>query len=224
MIRALPYCAYLEDPEISISATGVNGAAIKVFSAGRLRVPWSEVEWPFAPEKMQSHAVEFHNVVSLVFTRRAVAPFRLLSVFESQESLFGFVNDHAPEFVKDLERLRDCVQMECVLYFVGDRGVPDASSGLVYLQRKAETLSTIEGTARQVEAALRTVAEEVRTKQVKSGRRVFALVRRGEEDVFRRTVLGVALPEGVSRRTSGPWPASEFLSEAMKFPQQAGAK
>jgi hypothetical protein len=220
----LPYCAYLEDPEISFSITGVNGAAVQVFFAGRLRVPWSEVEWPFLPEKMQAHAVEFHKVVSHFFTRRAVAPFRLLSVFESHESMFEFVTAHEQEFIDDLERLRDCVQMECVLYFIGERSAADMSSGLAYLQRKAEALSAIEGTARQVEAALRTVAGEVRTKQVKSGRRIYALVRRGEEDAFRTAVLAVALPAVVSRRTSGPWPVSEFLSEALKSPQPAGAK
>jgi len=42
--------------------------------------------------------------------------------------------------------------------------------------------------------------------------------------VFRQAVTAVPIPTHLSRRTSGPWPAAEFLSEQVKMPQVTGAK
>jgi len=42
------------------------------------------------------------------------------------------------------------------------------------------------------------------------------LLERGQEALFRSTVERVEVPEGLERRTSGPWPPAEFLSDAVK--------
>jgi len=49
-------------------------------------------------------------------------------------------------------------------------------------------------------------------------------VERGREAEFRQAVNAMAIPEHMSRRISGPWPAAEFLSERVKAPQTAGEK
>ncbi|HKW76671.1 MAG TPA: GvpL/GvpF family gas vesicle protein [Terriglobales bacterium] len=213
MKRALAYCAYLDDPGIPVPQSGVNGASVRVISEGRLRVLWSEVEWPFAPEKMQQNAVEFHAVITCVFARVAAAPFRLLSVFENGKALAAFVTGHAGDLIGDLERLKDFVQMECVLYVLGERG--QAESGTAYLRQKAEALRRVEDETERVRNALRGIAAEVRVREGKNGRRVYALVARGNEGRFREMVRDVPQEDGVSRRTSGPWPAAEFLSEKL---------
>ncbi len=216
MTRALAYCAYHERPHLTLPATGVQGAAVKEIAHGRLRVLWSEVEWPFEPAAMQRNAIEFHQVVNHVFTRVAVAPFRLLTVFDDRQSLEAFVAEHARSFSADLERLREFVQMECVLYLIGEREPRDPALRANYLERKAELLQTIRQLAAQVKGALLTISPEVRIREVQSGNRLFALVKRGGEAEFRSIVEGMHVPEPVSRRTSGPRPASEFLSEALK--------
>lgn len=192
---------------------GVSGEPVRVISEERLRVLWSEVEWPFAPQKMQQNAVEFHAVITGVFSRVAVAPFRLLSVFEDEGALAGFVTQHAGELIADLEGLKDFVQMECVLYVPGERG--QAESGTAYLRQRADTLRKVEDAAERVRNALTGVAAEVRVREGKNGRRVYALMARGSEARFREAVRGVPQGDGVSRRVSGPWPAAEFLSEKL---------
>ena len=58
----------------------------------------------------------------------------------------------------------------------------------------------------------------------KNGTRIFVLVERGREQGFRQAVSELGLPEHLSRRISGPWPAAEFLSERVRTPQIAGVK
>jgi hypothetical protein len=58
----------------------------------------------------------------------------------------------------------------------------------------------------------------VRTRESKNGTRIFVLVERGRESEFVSRVQALPLPERLERRTSGPWPAAEFLSEAVKMP------
>jgi hypothetical protein len=211
--RALAYCAYLDDPGISVTQAGVSGEPVRVISEDRLRVLWSEVEWPFAPQKMQQNAVDFHAVITSVFARVAVAPFRLLSVFEDESALAEFVGQRAGELIADLERLKDFVQMECVLYVLSDREQPE--SGAAYLRQKSEVLRKVDDAAERVRNVLMEVAAEVRVREGNNGRRVYALVGRGCEARFREAVRGVPQLDDVSRRVSGPWPAAEFLSEKL---------
>jgi hypothetical protein len=214
MKRALAYCAYLDDPEIPVPQSGVNGAPVRVICEGPLRVLWSEVDWPFAPQNIQQSAVEFHAVITSVFARVAVAPFRLMSVFEDEKALAQFVKQHAGELIADLERLKDFVQMECVLYVMGEHG--QTESGAAYLRHKAEALRGIEDAAQRVSDTLRGVAAEVRVREGKNGRRVYALIARGSEAQFREAMRELPHADIVSRRLSGPWPAAEFLSDQLR--------
>ncbi len=85
MSRILVYCGFRHAPEPRILPTvGVNAAPVQVAALDELGLLWSEVEWPFDPQRMQKSAVEFHEVVHKVFRQTAVIPFRLLSVFEDK--------------------------------------------------------------------------------------------------------------------------------------------
>jgi gas vesicle protein GvpL/GvpF len=224
MSRALAYCGFCHRPEISLPSRGVQSAAVKIVAEGELRLLWSEVEWPFAPERMQKSAVEFHEVVHHVFRQAAVVPFRLLSVFADEGALAGFAAQHAEAFLADLERLKDCVQMECVIYPAPGRAPRNDGSGTAYLQEKAELLRAQEEQVNAVRESLGTMAREIRVREGKNGMRVFVLAARGREDEFRSAVERVAAPEMLARRMSGPWPAAEFLSEGVRMPQAAGTK
>lgn len=207
--RALAYCAFEEQDGIALPASGVGGSKVREIALGRLRALWSEVEWPFAPAELQRHAVEFHHVVHQVFARAAVAPFPLLTIFNDRNALESFLAARASTIAADLERLRDVVQMECVLYVIGTR----AHAGL-----EPELVHRLEHSLAQAQQAVGVISPEIRIREVKSGRRIFALVRRGREDEFRASAEGFPLPERISRRTAGPRPAAEFLSEPLRTP------
>ncbi|HEY1271974.1 MAG TPA: GvpL/GvpF family gas vesicle protein [Candidatus Angelobacter sp.] len=224
MSRALAYCAFADRGEISLPAVGVAGAKVRAMATGDMRLLWSEVAWPFAPERLQKNALEFHEVVTHVFRQAAVIPFRLLSVFEDEHSLVTFAAERADAFLQDLERLKDCVQMECVVYPTPGRAQGGNSSGAAYLRDKAAMLQEQERHISLIREALGTLARETRIRQGKNGVRVFALMERGKEKAFRAVVEHVAVTESLSRRMSGPWPAAEFLSEQVRAPQVAGAQ
>jgi hypothetical protein len=225
--RILVYCGFRHAPEISLPAVGVNAAPVQVASFGNLSLLWSQVEWPFDPQRMQKSAVEFHEVVHQVFKQTAVIPFRLLSVFDDEQAFTAFAAENRPRFLEDLIRLNDVVQMECVIYPKPSEMPVDRSSGKAYLEQKAVALRSSEASAQSTRDALAHLSRKVRVREGKNGTRIFVLVDRGRENDFRQAVSAVPIPVHLSRRVSGPWPAAEFLSEQVKMPQTngvAGAK
>jgi len=225
--RILVYCGFRHVPEISLPAVGVNAAPVQVASLDNLGLLWSQVEWPFDPQRMQKSAVEFHEVVHKVFKQTAVIPFRLLSVFDDQQAFTVFAAENRQRFMEDLVRLEDFVQMECVIFPKPSETPVDRSSGKAYLEQKAIALRSSEASVQATQDALAHLSREVRVREGKNGTRIFVLVERGRENDFRQAVSAVPIPVHLSRRMSGPWPAAEFLSEQVKMPQidgVAGAK
>jgi hypothetical protein len=224
--RALAYCGFHHGAQIELPAIGVNAQPVQLMSNGGLGLLWSEVEWPFVPDHMPRNALEFHEVVRHVFKQTAVIPFRLLSVFEDQKALKAFVAENEGRFLDDLERLKSFVQMECVVYpaprQVQGQAQAGSSSGKAYLEEKAVAMRSSEGFAQAVRDAVAHLSHEVRVREGKNGTRIFVLVERGRESDFRQTVSVLPLPEHLSRRVSGPWPAAEFLSDQVKTPQILG--
>jgi hypothetical protein len=222
-VKLLAYCGFLEGPQLSLPATGVNGATLDVMNDGELRLLWSGVDWPLNPSAMQRNAVEFHEVVTHMFRQGAVVPFRLLSMFDDVHSLSSLITQHRADFVADLERLRNFVQMECVIFFAPRREDANAESGKAYLRQKAEMLHAVESYVADVRAALAGISADFRTREVKLGSRIFALVERGREQQFRELVQAVPVPQRLLRRVGGPWPAAEFLSAQVKAPKPVEA-
>jgi hypothetical protein len=221
--RILVYCGFRHAPELALPAVGVNAAPVQVASFDNLNLLWSEVEWPFDPERMQKSAVEFHEVVHQVFKQTAVIPFRLLSVFDDQQAFTAFAAENRQRFLQDLDRLKDFVQMECVIYPAPSQIQVDRSSGKAYLEQKAIALRSSEASVQATQDALAHLSRDVRVREGKNGTRIFVLVERGSENDFRQAVTAVPIPSHLSRRMSGPWPAAEFLSEQVKMPQMDGA-
>lgn len=224
MIRVLGYCGFLDRNGVLLPEIGVDGAAVSVLAENGLRVLWSDVNWPFEANSLQRHAVEFHRVVHHVFAQTAVVPFRLLSLFENKEDLRRLLRQNSETFSADLERLAGLVQMECVSYFVPQREQLEPTSGTQFMKQKAGMWKSLEEYSERVQHTLATISRGVRIREVKSGRRLFVLVERGREQQFRETVQGLPLPAGMKCRTSGPWPAAEFLSDSVRAPQVAGKR
>jgi hypothetical protein len=224
MSRILAYCGFQREAQIALPAVGVNAQPVQLMSSGGLGLLWSEVEWPFAPDQMQRSALEFHEVVRHVFNQTAVIPFRLLSVFENQQALRAFVAENQEHFLADLERLKGFVQMECVVYPAPGQAQAGSSSGKAYLEKKAVAMRSSEGFVQAVRDAVAHLSHEVRVREGKNGTRIFVLVERGRESDFRQAVSVLPLPEHLSRRISGPWPAAEFLSDQVKAPEIVNQK
>ncbi|HZD06950.1 MAG TPA: GvpL/GvpF family gas vesicle protein, partial [Candidatus Limnocylindrales bacterium] len=172
MSRILVYCGFLQSPALALPTQGVNAAPVQVASADDLGLLWSEVEWPFDPERMQKSAVEFHEVVHQVFKQTAVIPFRLLSVFDDQHAFTAFAAENRQRFLQDLERLKNFVQMECVIYPAPSQTQVDRSSGKAYLEKKAVALRSSEGFAQAMQDALAHLSREVRAREGKNGTRI----------------------------------------------------
>lgn len=223
MSRILVYCGFRQSPELALPTVGVNAAPVQVTSLDDLCLLWSEVEWPFDPQRMQKNAVEFHEVVQQVFKQTAVIPFRLLSVFNDLQAFTAFAEGNRERFLQDLNRLSDVVQMECVIYPAPSQAPIDRSSGKAYLEQKAVALRSSEGLAQAVQDSVAHLSRESRVREGKNGTRIFVLVERGRENDFRQAVTAVPMPTHLSRRMSGPWPAAEFLSEQVKMPKIDGA-
>jgi len=200
----------------------VNHASVNVFTEGRLSLVWSNVDWPFDPASMQQSAVAFHQVINHIFVQTAVVPFRLLTVFENEQSLMAFVAQHCEQFIADLERLKSCVQMECLVYFVRSRQVE--ASPEVHKRRNAELWQIVHEHVQDIRNVLSAISRDVRIHEIKSGNRIFALVERGKENAFRAAVERTIVPQPIARRINGPRPAAEFLSESIKVPQVAGVR
>ena len=198
-------------------SAGLRGAALQLLESGSLNFLWSEVEWPLASESIQDDAVEFHRVITHVFSQTAAVPFRLLTVFDDVQALASFVTGVQGDFLADLQRLKNMVQMECVIYFKPQRDA-DRSSGQAYLRQKAEVRRSIDEYSNAVKDSLASLAREIRIREVNTGSRIFCLVQRGEEPLFRSNVEGIDVPSGLERRLSGPWPPAEFLSDSVKAP------
>jgi hypothetical protein len=222
MTKSLAYCAFLHRPEISLPDSGVNGATVQEITQGEMGLLWSEVEWPFDSAALQRNAVEFHRVISHIFSQGAVVPFRLLSVFDDRQSLADFMAAHQPAFVADLERLQNLVQMECVLYFTPQAGIP--TSGREYMERRLELRERTEQFIQSINNALGTIGKGISYRESKRGGRIFVLVDRGDEKKFHSIVQEIPVPERLSRRIGGPWPPAEFLSDSVKMPQIAGQR
>jgi hypothetical protein len=220
--RILVYCGFHHAPELALPAVGVNTAPVQVASFDDLDLLWSEVEWPFDSQRMQKSAVEFHEVVHQVFRQTSVIPFRLLSVFDDQQAFMAFAAENRERFLQDLNRLKDFVQMECVIYPKPSETPVDRSSGKAYLEQKAVALRSSAEVVQATQDALAHVSREFRVREGKNGTRIFVLVERGREADFRQAVTAMPIPMHLSRRISGPWPAAEFLSEQVKMPQMDG--
>jgi hypothetical protein len=222
MTKTLAYCAFLHRSEISLPDSGVNGAPVQEITQGEMGLLWSEVEWPFDSAALQRNAVEFHRVVSLIFSQGTVVPFRLLSVFDDRQSLADFMAAHQTAFLADLERLQNLVQMECVLYFTPQVGVP--TSGREYLERRLELSEGTQQFIHSINAALGDISKGISFRESKKGGRIFVLVERGNEKKFHSIVQEIPVPKLLSRRIGGPWPPAEFLSDSVKMPQIAGQR
>jgi Gas vesicle synthesis protein GvpL/GvpF len=202
----LPYCVVLTESFGKVLITGVRGAEVLATHVAELTAFYSEIEKErIVPEQFQDAALEFHRVVHAALANAAVVPFRF-PTWISNEELVDHLKDQAERYRSFLTQYADHVQMELRLTLAPGK-VQRVFSGTEHLRARAAQLHQVENAAEEAKRLLAGDVIEWRERDVAEGKRLFALVKRGEIASFRERLSG----RGLS--WSGPWPAMEFLGK-----------
>lgn len=199
----LLYCMTGPKADAPIPPRGVRSAAVEVLRQDGLTCYFSRYE-SFAggsAEELQRDALDFHWTVNHVFRQQAVIPFRFPTLLDAESDLVAFLLRNGPQYVADLHRLRDQVQME-VRFALPAADTPASDTGTAYLKAKFDAAQRVSG----LENMMKTAAQ---AEWKQRGNRYFALIPRGAVAEFRDKLadLGQA-----TLRVSGPWPPSEFVN------------
>lgn len=207
----LLYCMAEALPGASLPPRGVRSAAVETMQHAGLACYFSRYE-KFAggsAEELKQDALDFHWTVNHVFEQQAVVPFRFPTLLPSAPDLETFLNAHATEYLADLHRLRDQVQME--VRFTVPPEPPSSGTGTAYLKARFDA-------AQKVSELENLMKSAVSAEWKQRGSRYFALIPRGVVAEFRDKLadLGQA-----PLRVSGPWPPSEFVNCYPDLPQKS---
>lgn len=206
----LPYCIAAADAAVLPPATGVGGATVQELSESGLRCFYSAAGGPPGGAELREQALAFHAVLEAVFAAVAIIPFRFPTLLAGEDELRGYLRDHAADYGEALRRLRDAVQME--VRISKPRPSDGPGSGRDYLESRRHSAHTLAALAATVRQAVAGVTQDWREREGTHGIRCYCLIGRGQVEEFRRRCA--SLPAGEARTVvSGPWPASEFISE-----------
>lgn len=214
---ALPYLVCLAEKNPLSADFGVQSARVLSMMEGAIRVFYSKLEGriPTTPETLQVEVLRFHAVVDSVFRHIAVIPFRFPTILFDEEALREHCALRERQYVEDLRRLADFVQMEIHVSYpeydtLKEKDGLLLKTGTTFLKDKQSRLQAIAAEIEQIRAQVTNV--EWREKQTPAGVKAFALVPRHEVGNFRRQLK---FSEASPMRLTGPWPATEFLQASL---------
>ncbi len=208
----LLYC--VSEAEVPPPADGVRGRPVEHEAVAGMNCYYSVFPGPLT-KLSKEDALAFHHVVSAIFVRTAVIPFRFPTMLEGQGELEVYLETEGHDLLESLQRLRGFVQME-VRLTLGDGGPPAAGSGKEYLENRQQARDDLLDLSESVRDLL---AEDVRgwhTREFQNGLRCYALVPRAAVGDFRHKCERLRLEGGVRAAVTGPWPPSEFLHEPLE--------
>lgn len=196
--------------EVAPELRGVGGEPLRSLEEGGVAA-WYSTAGPGTAAK--EDVLAFHRVVSALFQRATVIPFRMPTVLPDEAALHAWLAAHAGTVGRELERLRGVVQME--LHLSAPPAAP-AAGGRAYLESRRDAVRALEQRAASAREALAGLAAEWRQRETRDGIRCFALVPRGRENEFVSHLDATGRQAGI--RVSGPWPPAEFLDPALTTP------
>lgn len=182
---------------------GVRGAQVQATRKNELACYFSEYEtFPGgSADELKQDALDFHWTVNHVFQRQGVIPFRFPTLMAEGNALEIFLEKHSAEYLADLKRLRDQVQMEVRLTAMPAE-VPSSGTGTAYLKAKFDA-------AQKVVESENLMKSAAQAEWKQRGNRYFALIPRGAVAEFRDKMAGLGQ---ATMRVSGPWPPTEFVN------------
>jgi hypothetical protein len=211
----LLYCV-TEDRVARPKTAGVRGGKVDCIVGQGLHCFFStvdELDELQASETVREDALQFHAVISELFSHAAVIPFRYPTVVESALWVAEFLEEHASGYRATLASHRDDVQMD-VRLLLREPHRTTASSGKEFLEHRRDIAQLLETAASTCRERVGAVAVRWRQRPTREGLRCFALVRRAEVRAFQQHIQSVELPESVKAVVSGPWPTTEFLNSS----------
>lgn len=210
----LAYCILDTQPEVTVPQSGVGGAAIESVSEAGLCCLASAFDTSdvIGRSSVRDTALEFNEVLKSVFSQVAIIPFRFPTVLADKQAVTDFLQEHQAEYHKSLSRLRTVVQMEIVISEPSSS--PVAQSGAEYLRTRKAEHDALLAAAEGFRSSLNGLVASWHCRETGSGVHGYALIERAEIDKFRLQAENVKLPPDYAARITGPWPATEFLSES----------
>jgi hypothetical protein len=207
----LLYCVAKADAPATELLTGVAGdPVVRVELADLAMFTSSNTDKSnWLRPQLQTSALEFHRVLSQVFTSTAIIPFRFPTVFDNEEQLIARLRERAGEYAALLDKFRGLAQME--IRITNPDIKKPTESGTQYLKLRQTSTSIIDKFMAGLRATLSEVSQDWRQRPSKDGVRAFALIHRNQVADFRNIMRDTPVPRDLSVRVSGPWPVSEFI-------------
>lgn len=206
----LLYC--ITENEVAQAGAGVRGRPVEREPIAGMQCYFSTFPEPLS-KLTREDALAFHHVISVIFARTAVIPFRFPTMLEGKGELEVYMETEGHDLLETLQRLREFVQME-VRLTLSEAPAASAGSGKEYLQGRQQVRNELLELSEEIRDLLE---EEVRgwhTREYQHGLRCYALVPRHQVAEFRHKCERLKLEGGVSAAVSGPWPPSEFLHDS----------
>ena len=204
----LLYCVALETAA-DTSVHGVGDAAVRSEIQSVLRFFFSEIERAdLAGLEIATAAREVHRVVSDLFSKGAVLPFRYPTIVEDSAELAKLAEERGGAFREFLLRVAGKVQMDIRLTLAAAPDEAEPSSGREYMEARVRRQALLMAAAQTCrEAAL---SPEWRNQQAGENIRCQALIERVEVISFLERMRTLELPGGVKAVVTGPWPPAGF--------------
>jgi hypothetical protein len=213
----LAYCLSESHPVV-VPQRGVAEFPVETLEQGGIRCFFSrsnnrdQILGPPARET----ALAFYEVINSIFRQLAVIPFRFPTILEDQTKLRDYLLERESTYREVLLRLRNLVQLELHLLSKSsslERG-DGSRTGSEYLRARQAEQCELADLSVALRQSARSFLREWRERPSAHSLRCFALIERNVIDDFKKAILATRVPEELSVRVSGPWPASEFISES----------
>ena len=205
----LLYC--ISESEAPPPKEGVRGQRVEREAIAGMQCYFSQ--FPAALTKLtKEDALAFHHVITAIFARAAVIPFRFPTLLAGKGELDVYLETEGHDLLESLQRLREFVQME-VRLTMDDARAASAGSGKEYLQSRKHAADDLLELSDNVHELLEEDVRGWHTREFQNGLRCYALVPRDKIADFRNKCERLRLEGGVRVALSGPWPPSEFLHD-----------
>jgi hypothetical protein len=206
----LVYC--ISESEAPPPADGVRGRRVERESIAGMQCYFSAFPEPLI-KLTKDDALAFHHVITAIFSRAAVIPFRFPTMLEGKGELEVFLETEGHDLLETLQRLREFVQME-VRLTVGEAPAAPAGSGKEYLQNRQHSHEDLLDLSESVHDLLEEDVRGWHTREFQNGVRCYALVPRHQIAEFRHKCERLKFEGDVRVAVSGPWPPSEFMHDS----------
>jgi hypothetical protein len=215
-------------PFVIAGVQGIGGAPVFGYPSGEFAVIVSDRDAVGA--LTQRSILEHARVISECFRNTTVLPFRLGTIFDSDEALRRAVRANRKAFVESVSRLRGKAEMHVKLVIKGNGTLAEAASdaplpattGSVYLTklreqaaRQRERQTKARAVSVQVHKLFNPLEEEVSCKKVESGAMhidIAHLIDNKSVEKYQNRYSAAARHfKDCDLQITGPWPPYHFL-------------